>query len=231
MAPLLGLLPSPLLGRAVWAPVAHQLSRGGWSVVIASAAVTSPRTPSEALHAFVGALPADRDLVLIPHSNAGLYVPALAQQCRVVANLFVDAGVPPAHGSVRLAPPGLYDLLAERADDDGLLPPWTQWWDEADIAALFSDDQARQRVEREQHRLPLAYFDESLPVPQGWDNVPCAYLAFGETYAREKVEAARRSWPVRTLSGEHLHMLSHPETVTAEICDLLAALGMTDNSR
>ncbi len=228
---MLGLLPSPLLGRAVWAPVAHQLSRGGWSVVIASAAVTSPRTPSEALHAFVGALPADRDLVLIPHSNAGLYVPALAQQRRVVANVFVDAAVPPAHGSVRLAPPGLYDLLAERADDDGLLPPWTQWWDETDIAALFPDDQAREQVEREQHRLPLAYFSESLPVPEGWDNVPCAYLAFGETYAREQAQATNRGWPVRTLPGGHLHMLNDPKTVTAEICALLAAERMTDSRR
>lgn len=166
VAPLLGLLPSPLLGPAVWAPVARLLSHRGWSVVIAPAAAGASRTPSEALHAFVGSLPADRDLVLIPHSNAGLYVPGLARKRRVVANIFVDAGVPPPRGSVRLAPPGLYDLLAERADDDGLLPPWTQWWGEADIAALFPDDRAREQVEHEQHRLPLAYFRESLPVPK-----------------------------------------------------------------
>lgn len=60
-------------------------------------------------------------------------------------------------------------VLADKADSDGLLPPWTSWWDEANLAGLFPDPEVRARVEREQPRLPLSYFSAQLPVPFGWD--------------------------------------------------------------
>jgi hypothetical protein len=34
-------------------------------------------------------------------------------------------------------------------------------------------------VEQDQQRLPLSYFVDALAVPQGWDQRPGAYLAFG----------------------------------------------------
>jgi hypothetical protein len=94
---------------------------------------------------------------------------------------FVDAGLPPKDGEVLLAPPELFEKLADKADSDGLLPPWTSWWEEADVAGLFPDPQMRAHVEREQPRLPLPCFSAQLPVPSGWDTgLAGAYLAFGE---------------------------------------------------
>jgi hypothetical protein len=76
---------------------------------------------------------------------------------------------------------------------------------------LLPNAEVRARVEREQRRLPLSYFEGSLPVPRGWDERPAGYLAFGDIYAAERAEAAQRGWPVSTLPAEHLHMLIDPD--------------------
>jgi hypothetical protein len=226
MTPSLALLPSPLLGPSVWEPVAKVLNDLGWHVLTCRQA-TTPRTAQDVLQALLGALPVQHEMVLVPHSNAGAYVPELTTRRHVVATVFVDAVLPPASGRMPLAPPALLDRLREMADRDGMLPAWTDWWDEADVAVLFPDAQSRTGVEREQHRLPLSYFQEQLAIPPGWDTVPGAYLSFGDTYAAEREQAAQRDWQVRTLRGGHLHMLNDPPSVAAELISLLGALGTT----
>lgn len=215
------LLASPLLGPAAWAPVAAELARRGTDVVRPSRPTAAPRSWHDVLDYLMDGLPTERDLVLVPHSNAGAYVPLLVERCRVVGTVFVDAVLPPSAGHAPLAPPALRTMLRDKIDAQGLLPPWTQWWDPADTAALFEDDAARREVEREQHRLPLAYFDGQLPVPAGWDERPSAYVTFGETYAEERADAARRGWPTRTMAGSHLHMLVEP----ARVADVIVSLG------
>jgi hypothetical protein len=68
----------------------------------------------------------DEPVVLVPRSNAGLYVPAvvdaLGEQVRSV--VFVDAALP---GAGHHTPPEFLRRLAI----DGTLPPWTSGWDEA----------------------------------------------------------------------------------------------------
>ncbi len=163
--------------------------------------------------------------MLIPHSNAGLFVPTLAAMVRAAGYVFVDAGLPGAVEQVPMIPPGLHGLLAGKADAGGMLPPWTQWWDE-DLSPLFPSARVRAEVEAEQPRIPLSYFEESVAVPPGWPGLPGAYLAFGETYASERTAAAARGWPVATLPGEHLHMLVDPEQVARAIADLIAEIGV-----
>ena len=204
----------------MWHPVSRMLADRGDETSVC----TLPphvRTGQDVLDAYLAHLPTDRDLVLVPHSGAGAYVPALSVQRPVVATVFVDAVLPPATGRVPLAPAALLDLLRRKVDADGLLPPWTSWWDEADVAPLFPDADSRAGVEREQRRLPLAYFTEALAVPPGWDERPGAYVAFGDTYADERADAARRAWPVRRLAGGHLHPLHDPELVADTLRGLL----------
>ena len=230
MTAVLVLLPSPLLGPSVWQPVGQVLTERGWQVMTGPAPV-APRTGQDVFDGLLAALPTGQDLVVIPHSNAGAYVPALAAQRRVVGCVFVDALLPPRSGRVLLAPPAFHDVLRELADDTGTLPPWTGWWDEADVAALFSSAAARAEVEREQQRFPLSYFEGSLPVPLGWDERPVGYLAFGDTYATDRDEAVLRGWPVNTLLGHHLHMLADPESVATELVAMLGRLGCTSSPR
>ncbi len=220
MSPSLILLPSPLLGPAVWRPVARVLVDQGWDTTICTVPEPVLRA-QDVLNTFLAALPVDRDVVLIPHSNAGAYVPELAVLPRVVAAVFVDAILPPPSGRMPLAPPAFLDVLREKADDDGLLPPWTSWWDEVDVAALFPNAESRAEVEREQQRLPLSYFAGALAVPQGWDDLPGAYVAFGDTYAADREAAAERGWPVRTLPAGHLRPLLEPDRVAETLVALL----------
>jgi hypothetical protein len=225
MEPVLCLLPSPLLGPSCWRPVADVLSDRGWAVAAVPRPSRAPRCAADALGAYLAAIPSDRDVVLIPHSNAGLFVPSLAVQRRVAGYVFVDAGLPSEAGSsVPMTSAGFYDMLAGKADDAGLLPPWTQWWDGEDLSGLFPDARTRDVVEREQQRLPLAYFEDSVPVPADWPAQPGAYLAFGDTYAAERAAAVARGWPVATLPGEHLHMLVDPDGVATAITELIAKL-------
>jgi hypothetical protein len=224
MDPVLVLLPSPLLPALVWHPVAWRLASAGWSVaeVAAADALESQLRTAEQVRArFLDAIPTDRDAILIPHSNAGLYVPGLVAERRVAGYVFVDAGLPPAAGQVPLAPEEFADFLAAKADRDGMLPPWTQWWDE-DLSGLFPSEEVRERVERGQPSMPLSYFAGSLAVPPGWDDRPGAYLGFGSTYAAERAAAAARGWPTAVLDGQHLHQLVDPDRVAAEIQALLA---------
>ena len=214
--PLLALLPSPLLGPRVWADVAAGLRDTGREVATPSA---RGGTPDEVLATLLDGLAADRDLVLVPHSNAGLYVPAVAAVRRVVGCVFVDAALPSEAGSTPTAPPALVQHLRTLAGPDGLLPGWTDWWSGADVDALFPSAQVRAEVEAEQARLPLSYFDATVPTPR-WADLACAYLAFGTTYDAEVARARAAGWPVEVLDGRHLHQLVDPDAVTAAILRL-----------
>ena len=220
------LLASPFLGPAVWAPVADLLDGSGWTVSV-------PRlrppvgSPADVLRGLLEEIPDEPGLALVPHSNSGLYVAALAADRDVDAVVFVDAGLPAAAPSTPTAPAALRDALAAIVDVDGLLPPWTRWWPDADTDPLFPDLPTRRAVEAEQARLPLTYFDLTVPSPAGWERLPAAYLAFGDTYDEECTEARRRGWPVETLPGEHLHQLVDPQAVAGALTRLLGSLGTT----
>ncbi|WP_313815666.1 hypothetical protein [Citricoccus sp.] len=220
MALTLVFLPSPLLGPSVWRPVAEAVEDRGLHSVIASVPA-GVQTSEDVLDAFLEASPADRDLAVVPHSNAGAFVPALVERRAVVATVFVDAILPPPHGSVPLAPPSFLAILRTKAEADGLLPPWTSWWAEEVVAELFPDAATRSAVEREQQQLPLSYFEMAMPAPRGWDQRSGAYLALGDTYTDERDDAVRRGWPTNTLRGGHLHQLHDPESVADTIVALL----------
>lgn len=223
--PTLALLTSPLLGPTVWERVADTLADAGRHVTTVPPPRDAPHTPEDVVEHLLACLPDDRPVVLVPHSNAGLYVPVVAAHHDVAAAVFVDAGLP-GDDAVPLAPPGLVEALRGKAGSDGLLPPWTQWWEGTQVAELFPDSATRGRVEREQARLPLRYFESALPASPGWhEDLAAAYLAFGDTYAEERAAAAARGWPTATIDGAHLHMLVDPVDVTRELLALLDRTG------
>lgn len=220
MTPALALLPSALLGPAIWRPVARILAARGWDLLEVPALTRAPGTPGEALGWYLAAIPVDREVVVVPHSNAGLYVPALTAQRWVEAMVYVDAAVPPHSGPYPLAPSEFSSFLEGLADPDGRLPVWTQWWGD-DLADHFPSAAVRAQVESEQQRLPLAYFAGSLVAPAGWDDRPAGYLAFGATYDEDRAGSLAGGWSVITMPGAHLHMLVEPTGVADAIEDLL----------
>lgn len=219
--PPVALLASPLLGPAVWRPAAAKLADHGWDVRVVPGLAQAPGSRRPVLEHLRNVLPVESPLALVAHSNAGLYLPTAAAERRVVASVFVDAALPAAAGATPLVPPAMHDFLRQLAGVDGLLPPWTEWWVEEQLAALFPDAASRTAVMAEQHRLPLTYFTATIDAPAGWTARPAAYLGFDDTYQEERERAERWGWRVETLPGGHLHLLVDPAGVATALDQLL----------
>jgi hypothetical protein len=220
-------LPSPLLGPASYRPLALELERLTGPVVVADLPV-DPRTPQSVLATFESAVDERAD-VLVAHSNAGYYLPALVGgrggQGRQLAVVAMDAALPTGHASdTPLAPPGFAEFLASLPLADGRLPAWPAWWDRADIEPLFPDHAWLERVSREAPRLPPSYFTGRLQVPAGWEAGVRGYLAFNDTYADEVAFARAAGWVVREEAGHHLQHLAEPATVARSLHELIVEL-------
>jgi len=221
--PVLLLVASPFLGPATWQPVGWWLRGRGHDVVVAERART-PLTPQAVVDAVVAAAPVGRPVVLVVHSNAGLYAPHLSTLLDVRGVVYVDAALAGDEDETPLAPPSLLEDLMTRADDDGMLPGWTDWWPSTASDRLFPDPATRAGVQAEQQPVPVGYLRSRVPVPARWRGAPAAYLAFGGTYAAEVAQARAAGWPVETLPGEHLHTLVAPRSVGESVERLVGLL-------
>jgi hypothetical protein len=142
----------------------------------------------------------------------------------VVALVFVDSFLPPASGSLALAPPGFMQQLRALAAD-GVLPRWSNWLGEDTMRELVADERLRAALEREMPRLPLSYFEANIPLRDGWEADPCAYLLLAaEPYRESAADARGRGWPVVEIPDtQHLAIATDPIAVT----DALLALERT----
>ena len=225
--PVLVLIHSPLVGPTTWSPLAEELERRGREAVVPSllgvADAPSPqwRHVPEAVRAATAG--AGSSSVLVGHSGGGLLLPVIADALpgEVDALVFVDSFLPPGSGSLPLAPPGFMDRLRALASD-GVLPPWSSWFGVGARRELVPDESLRAALEAEMPRLPLSYFEASVPLPDGWDGRPCAYLLFtAGTHGPSAGEAGDRGWPVAEVQGvQHLAMVTHPVAVTDALLDL-----------
>ncbi|MEU1364754.1 alpha/beta hydrolase [Streptomyces sp. NPDC005803] len=221
------LVHSPSVGPATWHPVADLLVASGHQVRVPSLLHVGAGEPpfwpraAEAVRDDLTEIPSESTLVLVAHSNAGLFLPAIRAGLDhpVAASVFVDAALPARTGPTPVAPPELLEFLRPLAVD-GTLPRWTDWWDEKDVAPLFSDPAMRQKLVAEQPRLPLSYYEQDIPVPAGWDDHPCAYLLFGPPYEEVAADARARGWRVAHLPGEHLHQTVDPLGTTRLLLEL-----------
>jgi len=215
-------LPSPLLPASAYAPLVAAFGLHGWGAVVASVPLV-PAGSEPVSAAYREAVSGTRLDLVVAHSNAGRYAVAAAGAAPVV---YVDAALPPEHGDATLAPDGLLDHLAGLADGDGLLPEWTRWWGDDDIAAVVPDPAMLAAIRADEQRMPLTYFRARLGAPDGWTSHPQAYLALGDTYAEETALAGRLGWPTAVLPGAlHLHHLVDPDAVVTAVLGLAGALG------
>jgi hypothetical protein len=232
MTDLFALIHAPVLGPASWRPVAAELAAAGHRATVPSLAGFTASGPPYA-PALVGlgagqvarpASGADR-VVLVVHSGAGAFARALASalDAPAVGVIFADAGLPSPAGSTPVVDDAFLPYLREIAAD-GIVPPWPQWFPDADPAELFPDRAARAAVEADARPLPLAFFEESVPPgvrPPGL----AGYLLFSEGYQRAAAQARERGWPVKELPGSHLHPLVAPAEVAGALTQLAAACG------
>ena len=233
-APLLVLVHSPLVGPFTWSAVAAALRRRGIDAVVP---VLRDRGESAGPYwwqhamsaaAMLAALPAGGQIVLVGHSGAGPLLPAVRRvsERSVAAYLFVDAGI--LHddasrlGLLRFELPGLADQLQAHLEAGGCFPEWR----DEDLRDVLPDAAVRRKMLQEMQPRGLPFWQEPLPVFDGWPDAPCAYLQFSDGYAVPAEQARADGWAYRRLDAGHFHMLVDPEAVTTMMLDLLTAMGM-----
>lgn len=222
------LIHSPLAGPLTWRDVATELvRRGKQSVVPSLLSALDARPPYwEALASCVNQAITDVEFkgpaVLIAHSAAGAFLPAIRQRLStpVAAYLFVDARLPKNNASLlATGPAGAADRQRAMARE-GWLPPWSEWFGDEVMRELLPDSRLRQAFLNELRPLPLALFEEPIPVYAEWPDAPCGYIRLSDFYRPQAEEARRAGWRVLEWEAAHLHMLIDPGVVTDLILEI-----------
>lgn len=218
------LVHSPLVGPTTWRPVADLLRHGGTAVAVPDLTGVAD-APGPHWRWFVDAAVGAADGLAGPvtvagHSGAGALLPAIgaALADRCAGLVFVDAVVPPTDGVHRTSP-AMVGFLDEQTVD-GRLRPWLDWWPAEVVADLVPDAAARAALAAELPRLPRAFYDEEIPVPDGWSAGACGYLRLSAAYDDDLAEAQRRGWPTRVLDTTHLGQFTDPGPAAAAIAAL-----------
>jgi hypothetical protein len=83
----------------------------------------------------------DQPLVLVAHSNAGVFIPVITAGAGrpVRCSIFADATVPASGDRTPMASEEFLPFLRGLAGPDGRLSRWTDWWQEQDVAPMFPD--------------------------------------------------------------------------------------------
>lgn len=229
--PVFILIHSPLVGPFTWKPVAGLLESQGWQSIVPT--LTNPDHPGRSywdLHSSqvaqsVQTLSPDVPLILVGHSGAGVLLPAIAQACGhpVQGYIFVDAGLP-VDGHSRLdhfeSPEAREEFRASA--QGGSLPTWS----DEDLHEVIPDASIRRQFVSELRPVPLAIYEEPIPVFSEWPDAACAYVRFGNNPAYQSAfdQASGSGWAIRRLDGEHFHMLVDPQSVAEALVALLQSL-------
>ncbi|HEY2549124.1 MAG TPA: hypothetical protein VGI64_00955 [Streptosporangiaceae bacterium] len=210
------------------------MAESGYAVTVpdlASAVAAGPpyhRRQAELIAESAAGQPA----ILIGYSRAG---PLLAAAGTILAEglrgyVFVDARMPaPGRSWMETVQPEFAARLRGMADPQGWLPPWPQWWSDADLAEILPDQSARQQFAAGCPRLPLAMLEERYPAAPGWPGAPGGYLQLSEAYGSDAARAGKLGWPVRQQLSHHLALLTEPGRVASAVLSLVRqALGSAD---
>ncbi len=217
---------SPLVGPSSLRRLAEAAARAGHETALPD---LTPMAASNRPHEVYRdlAVEAARALtgppVVVGHSGAGAFLPAIGEAIRETAGLvFVDALVPPAEGAHR-TPDRLAALLDEQTVE-GVLRPWLDWWPAEAVAELLPEAADRDELAADMPRVPRSFYDVPIAVPPGWSEQPCGYLRLSPAYDAELERARQWGWPTATLESTHLGTLTEPDRVLVEVLGLTGHL-------
>jgi hypothetical protein len=162
-----------------------------------------------------------RPLILVGHSAAGPLLPAIGQHTRrpIGAYVFVDAGLPHDGKSwLDMLGAEASDLAAQLRQHLASGERWPNWRDQ-ELREAIPDDGLRRGVLAELHPRPLKFFEEPIPVFDGWPDAPCAYVLFSLAYQAAARQAEQAGWPYCSFGSGHFHMLVDPTGVGDALVD------------
>ncbi|MGI9016479.1 MAG: alpha/beta fold hydrolase [Euzebya sp.] len=216
---------SPLVGPSSWLAVSDLMARDGFDVSVpdltgvAQAPPPMWRTVVDTAVEAAGVLAGP--LAIVGHSGAGAFLPAIADRVGqgVVSLIFVDAVIPPSDGSHQTSA-AMHTLLDEQTDE-GHLRRWLEWWPEEVVGDLLPDTDDRLALLADMPSLPRAFYDEAVPVPDGWRRDRCCYLKLSDAYDQEFIQAGDLGWTRVELDADHLAIHTQPSRVAAALRSLL----------
>ncbi len=228
------LIHGPLEGLLTWAYVANELWERDVDVIVPGlfcdpdAGIPYWQQHVNAVRTSLEELSRKDRVILVGHSGAGVLLPAIGAAIRptVAAYVFVDAALP-RDGASRL---DLFGSDAEReqfraAALDGMISPFR----EESLREAIPDDRVREQFVEELRPVPLAVYEEPIPMRAAQPDAPIAYLGFREServYAASIQHAMRKEWPLSQLRGGHFEMVVAPERVAEELLRLASACGV-----
>jgi len=235
LMPTFILIHSPLVGLLTWMLVADELRQRGVNAIAPSLAAGGAgcrpywQDHATAVARALESVPVDQPLVLVGHSGAGPLLPAVGEAAGrpIAAYVFVDADIP-QDGASRLDLAGSPESAerVRRQASDGFLP--NLWENEEVLRAVgIEDAELRRRFLAEVSKVPLAIYEEPLPVFAGWPDAPCGYLSFTRSsrfYPQSIGRAKREGWAYGEVDGGHFHMLVDPPAVADVLLELTARM-------
>lgn len=205
------LLPSPLTTPAVVGRLAANLGDRGHQAVVAD---RGGADVSQVLDGFIAA--AHGADVVVPHSNAGRFGPAVAEA--VGAELVcLDSLLPGPDNEPEWA-----EFLRSQEMPDGLLAPWSTWWPREELQAVVGEHW--DLLTADEPRVSLRMLVDQPPAPEHWLARRSGYIAFGDTYGEQTALAEAHGWEVRRLAGGHLHLLTDPAEVAETLLEVAGRL-------
>ncbi|MDQ6693644.1 MAG: hypothetical protein M3014_04385 [Chloroflexota bacterium] len=166
-------------------------------------------------------MPESDPFVLVAHSGAGLLLSAIREVSKRTAACYlsVESGIPrDGMNCLDLFEKSKADGFRASAPG-GLLPTLTAHDQEAIPGA-----ELRARFVSELRPLPLAVYEELLPVSAGWPDAPCGHLQFSPFYDADAGLARKTDWAYIKAPGNHFYMLVEPDAVADALIALVGAL-------
>jgi hypothetical protein len=98
------------------------------------------------------------------------------------------------------------------------------------LARLLPEPSDRERLIADAPTAPLAYLEAPAPALVDWPpKRGCAYLQLSDGYGAEAGLARDLGWPVASLEGGHLAILTAPEAVCEAIIALAERIAPTSS--
>lgn len=223
--PLFVLVHSPLVGPYSWALVADALRRRDNVVVIPEVRSLEHEGPPywqrhvEAISQTIRSKQPE-EVVLVGHSGAGRLLPVAGHDgsFNVAAYVFVDSDIPTRTESRFDAMPDEVSQQFRDSAEGGMLLPWPEEIFEQEIA----DARIRKRLLSEVSPLPLAVYEEAVPLPSDWPDAKCAYIRTSDRYPEAEAIAGARNWEIHRFDGNHFHILVAPQEVASVLIQIAA---------
>lgn len=221
------LIHSPLVGPLTWTPVAGEMRQRGLDVLVPhledSPDSKDPfwKQHADSVSRSMTDVPEGSHLILVAHSGAGPLLPVIRKSIPnpVHAYVFVDAGIP-QDGATRLElmkyeDPAWTAQFQQELESGERFPNWSF----TDLQEVIPNETLRRQMVAELHPRGLDFFNERIPVFEGWPDAPCVYIQFSSMYQKPAALARQNGWPTEELTAGHFHMLVDPAAVADKLID------------